>query len=167
MPTRRGIWARRIPWCMILRQVLSHCTLLGTHCYFGWLLRLYHPSLYATLLQTVTTSWHATLPLLTAVTSLLLLTAVTLWLAHCHPVDACQPGRTSGLALQTKQWYDPSQGPPKATTIGPPPQSSLATVSAKGYTPYSFLANKTYAALPFHPLLFAFHSLSGKCQSVI
>ncbi|DBA73490.1 TPA: hypothetical protein ACH3X1_011517 [Trebouxia sp. C0004] len=33
---------------------------------------------------------------------------------------------------ETKQWYDPSQGPSKATTIGPPPNSSLATASAKG-----------------------------------
>ncbi|KAL0043344.1 hypothetical protein WJX79_002000 [Trebouxia sp. C0005] len=32
---------------------------------------------------------------------------------------------------ETKQWYDPSQGRPKATTIGPPPKSSLATASAK------------------------------------
>ncbi|DBB18889.1 TPA: hypothetical protein ACH3X3_000475 [Trebouxia sp. C0006] len=31
-----------------------------------------------------------------------------------------------------KQWYDPSQGLPNATTLAPPPKGSLATAAAKG-----------------------------------
>ncbi len=64
--------------------------------------------------------------------------------------DACQPGLTSGAALQTKQWYDPSQGLPKATVLAPPPKGSLATPAAKGYTLHSFLAIQTCAVLLFY-----------------
>ncbi len=167
---RKGTWARRTPLCMMLRQVLSHYVLSGTHCHFGWLLQVCHPK-PAYLPHCCTPRLHHGLP--HDHCSLRLHQYYCLLQSPCGLLtvillvpDACQPGLTSGFALQTKQWYDPSQGPPKATTIGPPPKSSLATASAKGYTLHSLLAIETYAVLPFHMLLFAFQALSGKCPSV-
>ena len=164
--TRRDTWARRIPLCMMLRQVLSHCVLSGTHCHFGWLLQVCHPK-PAYLPHCSPPRLHHGLPhdhyslRLHQYYCLLRLPCGLLTVILLVP-NACQPGLTSGFVLQTKQWYDPTQGLPKATTIGPPPKSSLATASAKGYNLDSFLAIQTYAALAFHMLLSAFLALSGR-----
>ena len=153
---------------MTPRQVPSQCTFSGTHCHFGWLLQVCHPK-RACLPHCCTPQLHHGLPhdhcslqshqyycFLRCFSPCGLLTVILLVPA------ACQLGLTSGATLQTKQWYDPIQGPQKATIIAPPPTSSLSTASAKGYTLHSFHAIQTYAALPFHTLLFAFHALSGK-----